>query len=148
MITRRIPALLCAMMLVCSLILPASAVEPRETVIDLGNGFSVVETITQGSFSLRSGNGNMIYGQKTGKLYQGSTQIGTVTLAAAFDLSGTSVKATQASISASGLNGWSYDHGTSRCSYNVAYGSAVFKSGSTEKRLDLSLSCSPDGSLS
>lgn len=134
-------------MLICSLVLPASAAESEETFIDLGNGFYVVETITQAP-SLRSGSGNTVYGQKTAKLYQGSTQIGTATLAAAFDLSGTSANATQASISASGLNGWSYDHGISRCSYNVAYGSAIFKSGSTEKRLDLSLSCSPDGALS
>lgn len=143
--TKRIPAFICALMMVVSLLAPAGAAESRSKVIDLGDGFYVVETITQYPLT-RSG--ETARGSKTASLYQGSALVGTATLAASFDISGSAAKATTAGISGTGANGWTYARGTTRCSGNTAYGTAFFKSGSTEKPLSISLSCSPDGTVS
>lgn len=142
---RRIPAILCVMALLSMLLIPASAVEPEGKVVDLGDGFYMVETITQYTMT-RSG--DTVAGEKTGKVYQGSTVIGTATLKAAFDISGTSAKAITASIEGSGTNGWGYKSGTTSLSGNKATGTAVFEMGSSTKSLVLTLTCSPNGTLS
>ena len=69
--------------------------------------------------------------------------IGPATLTAIFDISGRTAMATDAGITGSGQNGWTYDHGTTRLSGNKAYGTACFKSGSTTKSMTLTLTCSP-----
>ncbi len=62
----------------------ALATEPNEKVIDLGDGFYVVETITQYPM-MRSG--NIVSGNTSDSVYYGSTLIGTATLYADFDIS-------------------------------------------------------------
>ena len=74
--------------------------------------------------------------------------IGPATLTAIFDISGRTAMATDAEITGSGQNGWTYDYGTTRLSGNKAYGTACFKSGSTTKSMTLTLTCSPDGAIS
>ena len=74
--------------------------------------------------------------------------IGSATLTAIFDISGRTAMATDAGITGSGQNGWTYDYGTTRLSGNKAYGTACFKSGSTTKSMTLTLTCSPDGAIS
>lgn len=142
---KRIPIILCIMVLLSMLTVSASAVEPGERVLDLGDGFYMVETITQYSVA-RSG--DVVAGNKTGKVYQGSTLVGTATLSAAFDTSGSTAKAITASITGTGSNGWSYDHGTTSLSGNRASGTAYFKNGGIQKSLTLTLTCSPNGTLS
>lgn len=143
--TKRLPALVCTIMMVLSLLTPALATEPQNKVIDLGDGFYMVETVTQYSLTRAR---STIYGDKTGKLYQGGALVGTASLTASFNISGATAKALTASISGSGQNGGTYTSGSTRRSGSVAYGTAIFKVNGMEKRLDLSLSCSPDGSLS
>lgn len=142
---KRLPAIICAMALLAMLAVPASAVEPEGKVIDLGDGFYMVETVTQYTLT-RSG--DVVAGNKTGKVYQGSTLVGTATLTAAFDISGSTAKAITASITGSGSNGWSYDHGTTSLSGNKASGTAYFKNGGVQKSLTLNLSCSSSGTIS
>lgn len=124
---------------------PASASGPSGDVIDLGDGFYMVETISSCSLS-RSG--DIVHGSKTGNIYQGSTLIGVATLYASFDISGSTAKATFAQIDGTGHNGGRYTGGTSSYSRNTAYGTANFNFNGVRKSLSLSISCSPDGTLS
>lgn len=143
--TKKIFALLCLAVMLVSFMTPAMAAEPERKVIDLGDGFYVVETITYGPAS-RSG--NTVKGKKSGTVYQGSTVIGQATLHGEFDISGSSAKATKATIEGSGRNGWEYTGGTTSLSGNTATGTATFRMGSSTKNLVLTLSCSPSGALS
>lgn len=139
-------ALMCiatAMML--NFALPSMAVESKETVIDLGDGFYMVETIVQGPMTRA---GDTVSGSKSARIYQGSTLIGVTTLSATFDISGSTAKATKATISGEGSGGWSYKTGTTQCSGNKATGTATYQSGSTTKSHSLTITCSPDGTLS
>lgn len=143
--TKRISALLCAAMMLVSLLTPAVAAERKEEIIDLGDGFYAVVTVEQGPMTRAGDTKN---GYKSAKVYNGSTVIGTAMLAATFDISGATARATVAGINGTGQNGWSYDHGTTSLSGNKASGTAYFKSGSTVKSLTLTLTCSPDGTIS
>ena len=145
MSVKRLPAFICAVIMICTLLTPALAAEPTGKTIDLGDGFYVVETIIQYPMTRA---GNTVQGKKTGSLYQGSVLVGTATLVASFELSGGAASALTASISGLGQNGGTYSSGSTRRSGSVAYGTAIFQVNATEKRLDLSLSCSPDGALS
>ena len=124
---------------------PALAVAPEEQIIDLGGGSYAVETITQ--YSLQR-SGDMVYGSKTDKIYYGTSLIGTATLAAAFDISGSTAKATEAAITGSGSNGGTYNRGTTSCSGNTATGTAYFKYSGVDRILRISISCSSSGVLS
>lgn len=143
--TKRISALLCAAMMLVSLLTPAMAAESKEEIIDLGDGFYAVVTVGQSPMTRAD---DTVNGSKTAKVYNGSTVIGTVLLAAKFDISGATARATVATITGTGQNGWSYDHGTTSLSGNKASGTAYFKSGSTVKSLTLTLTCSSDGTIS
>ena len=142
---RRFSALLLAALLAATLVTPASAAESERTVIDLGNGFYVVETIIPGPMTRA---GDSTAGTKMATRYQGSTLIGTATLVAVFDISGSTAKATMASVSGTGSNGGAYSRGTTSCSGNTAYGTAYFTYSGVERNLTITLSCSPDGTLS
>ena len=122
----------------------ASASEPNKTVIDLGDGFYMVETISSYSLSRSS---NIIYGNKSGNIYQDSTLIGVTTLYASFDISSSTAKATTSDITSTGYNGGIYTNGTSNCSRNTVSGTAYFSYNGFEKTGRLSISCSPDGTL-
>jgi hypothetical protein len=124
---------------------PASASSLSGDVIDLGDGFYMVETISSCSLS-RSG--DTVYGNKTGNIYQGSTLIGVATLYASFDISGSTAEATFAQIDGTGRNGGVYSQGTSRYSGNTASGSAYFTYNGMEKVGRLTITCSPNGTLS
>ncbi len=87
-------------------------------------------------------------GSKSATVYNGSTVIGRATLTATFDISGSTAKATDATISGSGQNGWSYDYGTTSLSGNKASGTAHFSLGNVTKTLPLSMTCSPNGTIS
>ena len=123
----------------------ACATNNEEPMIDLGDGFNMLETAT--TFSLwRSG--DMVYGSKSGKVYQGSTLVGSATLNAAFDISGSTAKAVDAFMDGTGSNGGTYLRGTASCSRNTASGTAYFDFSGLNKTVRLSISCSPDGKLS
>jgi len=136
---------LCAAVMLFSMSSVAFAAEPEKTVVDLGDGFYLVETIERGPVTRA---GDTVRGVKKGDLYQGSTLIGTAYLGGTFDISGSTAKAIDADITGTGYNGWSYDRGTTSLSGNRASGTAYFKSGSTTKNVTISLSCSPSGTLS
>lgn len=123
----------------------SNCAENTENIIDLGDGFYMVETIS--SYSL-SRSGDIIYGNKSGNIYQGSTLIGVANLYGTFDISGSTAKATSSSISGSGYNGGSYTGGTSNCSRNTVSGTANFTYNGMIKVGRLSITCSPDGTLS
>lgn len=142
---KKTSALLCAAIMLVSLLTPAMAAEPESKVIDLGDGFYVVETITYDSVTRA---GDRVNGNKSGTVYQGSTVIGTATLYASFDISGSTAKAIDAEIDGSGQNGWEYVGGTTKLSGNKATGTATFQMGSSTKNLVLTLTCSSDGRLS
>ncbi|MCI9264509.1 MAG: hypothetical protein HFF06_08010 [Oscillospiraceae bacterium] len=142
---KKLFSLLLAAVLTTALVIPASAAESKETVIDLGDGFYLVERITYGPVARA---GNSVNGTKDAELYQGSTMIGKATLLGYFDISGSSAKATRAVISGTGYNGWGYKNGTTSLSGNKATGTAVFEMGSSTRSLVLTLTCSPNGTLS
>lgn len=142
---KKVAALLCALIIMVSLIPATFAAEAKEEVVDLGDGFYAVITVTQGPMT-RSG--DTVFGNKSGKVYQGSVLVGTATLGATFDISGTTAKAKSANITGTGSNGWSYDHGNTSLSGNRASGTAYFKNGGTQKSITLTLTCSPSGVLS
>lgn len=142
---KKLCALFCMVVIVLSTIsTSALAAEPEGTIIDLGGGFYAVETITQYPMA-RSG--NTVKGSVSDDLYYGSTLIGTATLYATFDISGSSAKATAASISGTGYNGGTYSRGTASGSGNTASGTAYFKYNGNQLSLIFSLSCTPDGTL-
>lgn len=143
--TGRILSIFCAVALIFALTIPASATEGKETVIDLGDGFYVVETLTYG-FVTRAG--DIVSGSKTARLYNSSTLIGTTTLLGFFDISGATAKATKAAISGTGSNGWSYKSGSTSCSGNKVTGTATYQSGSATKSHTFYMTCSPDGTIS
>lgn len=142
--TKKIPAFLCAVLLLMSLAVPASAAEAKEEIIDLGDGYYVIRTIETYAMT-RSG--DTVSGRVTDKAMYGTTQIGSATLYATFDISGSSAVATDAFLAGSGMNGWTYTNGGTYCSGNRATGTAIFSSSSVTKQLPLSLSCTPDGEL-
>lgn len=137
-------ALLCACLLLFSLLTPALAAEKQET-IDLGGGFYMVVTTEQMSMSRA---GDSVAGSKTGRAYFGSIQIGSLTVHGEFDISGSTAKATRSAVTGSGMNGWSYDRGTTSRSGNKVTGTGYFSSGSTTKNFSLTLTCSPSGVIS
>jgi len=81
---------------------PAFATEIKDNVIDLGDGFYMVEEISRYSLVRTD---DVVSGGKTDRVYYGSTLIGTATLWASFDISGSSVKAIDAFITGTGNNG-------------------------------------------
>lgn len=142
---KKLCALFCVIASILSIVsTSAFAAEPEETVIDLGDGYYAVETITQYPMS-RSG--DRVNGSVSADLYYSSTLIGTATLYATFDISGSSAKAMAANISGTGYNGGTYSRGTTSCSGNTASGAAYFTYSGVQKILRLSLSCTPDGTL-
>lgn len=143
---KKIFSFLCVTALITSLLVPAAAAEPKETVIDLGDGFYVVETI---EYLPQSRAGDTVRGTKTFRLYDGSTLIGTTILGGVFDISGSTAKAISGDITGTGSNGWTYHGGNTSCSGNTVYGTATYLSPSgTVKSHGGSISCSPDGTLS
>lgn len=121
--------------------------EEAQEVVDLGDGYYAVITVTQAPLT-RAGD-DTVAGSKTGKVYNNNgTQIGTATLTGQFDISGSTAKAIRSAITGSGMNNWSYDRGTTSCSGNKATGTAYFSSGSATKSLTMTLTCSADGVIS
>lgn len=143
---KKLCALFCMVVVILSTIsTSALAAEPEGKVIDLGDGFYVVETITQYPMA-RSGNA-VISGEVSNDLYQGSTLIGTATLYADFDISGSTAKSVYISVTGSGYNGGTYLRGEPTRSGSTASGTAYFKYNGVQKTLRLSLSCTADGTL-
>lgn len=144
---KKICALICVVMVILSIIsTSALAVVPDEKIVDLGDGFYMIETISQ-SFTGQSRSGGEIQGSKTGRVYSGSVLIGIATLSASFDISGSTAKATAANISGDGYNNGSYSGGNADCYGSKASGTAYFTYNGVEKYVKISISCSPGGSL-
>ena len=143
---KKVCTLFCLVMVIlCITNTTALAAEPEGKVIDLGDGFYVVETITQYPMA-RSGNA-VISGEVSNDLYQGSTLIGTATLYADFDISGSTAKPVYISVTGSGYNGGAYLRGEPTHSGNTASCTAYFKYNGVQKTLRLSLACTDDGTL-
>lgn len=143
---KRFFTLIAAFALVLSMLtVSASATDDTENVIDLGDGFYMTATTIQQSYSRAN---NVVRGYTDSNIYYGSTLIGTATLWGTFDISASTAQATDSSITGSGYNGGSYAGGTSYCSRNTVRGTAYFNFDGLRKSLSLSISCSPDGTLS
>lgn len=119
----RFSALFCAVMLMISLFPSAAAADSKETIIDLGDGFYVIETIETVPLS-RSG--DTIKRINTSRLYKGSTLISVTTIGGVFEVSGSTAQAISGNITGTGYNGWSYSSGSARCSGNTVYGTATY----------------------
>lgn len=144
---KKICALICVVMVILSIIsTSALAVVPDEKIVDLGDGFYMIETISQ-SFTGQSRSGGEIQGSKTGRVYSGSVLIGIATLSASFDISGSSAIAVGADILTNELNGGECTQERAYCSRNTAYGTATFKYNGGEQKIKLQISCSSNGSL-
>ncbi len=141
---RRTLVLLCVLVLVFSLCSPAMAAEEKE-IVELGDGFYAVITLEQTHITRA---GDTVQGRKVGTLYHTGEKIGTATLLAQFDTSGSTAKATYALITGDGINGWDYSYGTESCSGNKATGTAYFTDGNVIRSLTLTLTCSPSGVIS
>lgn len=142
---KKLSVMFCLIAAILSMVsVSALAAGTEGNVIDLGDGYYMVETIVQYPMG-RSG--DTVSGSKNGNVYYGSTLIGTATLAAAFDISGSSAKATEARIGGSGRNGGKYIDGNAYCSSNTAYGTAIFGYNGGEKSIKLTISCTSDGTL-
>ena len=111
---------------------------------DLGNGITAVVTITE--------NSGLTRGSKTHTLskeyYSSGTYIGNAALMASFYYDGSTARATGASGTGSGSNGWSYGGQSTGTSGNRAYLNATLSNGSRSVPVSLSLTCSPSGSIS
>ena len=140
---KKVCTLFCLVMVILSMVsTSALAVEPAENVIDLGDGFYAVETITSASMERST---DTVRGSKTGKLYYNSTLIGSATISASFDISGSTVRATKATID--GDNGALFLDGKTTCDDEIVNGWASFKYNGVQKILYLSISCTADGTL-
>lgn len=138
--------LLCTVVIVVSTMSGfALATDTKQNVVDLGDGFYMVESFIEYPMQC---SGDTVAGGKSGNIYYKSTLIGLATLYASFDISGSSAKAQAATIAGEGRNGCTYIGGTTRLSGNTASGTATFKFEGVEKRLTISISCSPSGELS
>lgn len=111
---------------------------------DLGNGITAVVTITE--------NYGLTRGSKTHSItkdyYSDGTYIGVAALTASFYYDGSTARATGASGTGSGSNGWSYGGQSTGTSGNRAYLNATLSNGSRSVPVSLSLTCSPSGSIS
>lgn len=138
----------CAAMMLLSTLIPVSAAESDSTVIDFGDGYYfVVETVSQHALTRSADSEDMVYGSVSGRLYYETTQLGSATLTAIFDISGSTAVATAALLQGTGMNGWTYTNGGTYCGGNRASGTAIFQSDTTFKQLPLAISCTPDGTL-
>lgn len=121
------------------------AAEPEQQVIDLGDGYYVIRTIET---HVMARSGDTVSGSVSESLYYQGTKVGSATLAAVFDISGSSAVALGAALQGSGMNGWTYTDGGTYCGGKPGHpGPPIFSSGSVVKQLPLSLSCTPDGEL-
>lgn len=111
---------------------------------DLGNGITAVVTITE--------NYGLTRGSKTHSItkdyYSDGTYIGVAAMTASFYYDGSTARATGASGTGSGSNGWSYGGQSTGTSGNRAYLNATLSDGSRSVPVSLSLTCSPSGSIS
>ena len=142
---KKVCTLFCLVMVILSMVsTSALAVEPAENVIDLGDGFYAVETITSAPMERST---DPVRGSKTGKLYYNSTLIGSATISASFDISGSTVRATKATIDGEGYNGALFLDGKTTCDDEIVNGWASFKYNGVQKILRLSLSCTAGGTF-
>lgn len=135
-----------ALMFVSLLAMPAMATEPEQQEIDLGDGFYMIRTVTAQPMT-RADDDDRVYGTVSGSVFYGDDEIGTATLTAIFDISGSSAVALSASLMGSGMKGFTYRSGGTACTVNRATGTAIFESSTVFKQLPLSISCTPDGDL-
>ena len=142
---KKVCTLFCLVMVIlCITNTTALAAEPEGKVIDLGDGFYAVETIT---CSPMTRSRDTTGGSVSNNVYYGSTLIGTATLYADFDISGSTAKSVYISVTGSGYNGGTYLRGEPTRSGSTASGTAYFKYNGVQKTLRLSLSCTADGTL-
>lgn len=107
---KKVCTLFCLVMVIlCITNTTALAAEPEGKVIDLGDGFYAVETIT---CSPMTRSRDTTGGSVSNNVYYGSTLIGTATLYATFDISGSAAKVEEANISGTGKNGGAYSDGS------------------------------------
>ena len=142
---KKVCTLFCLVMVIlCITNTTALAAEPEGKVIDLGDGFYAVETST---CSPMTRSRDTTGGSVSNNVYYGSTLIGTATLYATFDISGSAAKVEESNISGTGKNGGAYSGGNASGSGSTAFGTAYFKYNGVQKTLRLSLSCTADGTL-
>lgn len=145
-ILKKTISLFLCLLMTAMLALPCFA-QGNERVIatyteDLGNGITAVTTITQ--TVTRSTTSTT----KAVNYYSGGQHIGQAALYGSFYYDGSTARATEAIGTGSGSNGWSYGGQSTGTSGNRAYLNATLSNGSRSVPVSLSLTCSPNGSIS
>ena len=142
---KKVCTLFCLVMVIlCITNTTALAAEPEGKVIDLGDGFYAVETIT---CSPMTRSRDTTGGSVSNNVYYGSTLIGTATLYATFDISGSAAKVEEANISGTGKNGGAYPGEKAGGSGSPAWARAYSNYTGEKKPPRLPLSCTADGTL-
>lgn len=132
------------LMLASVLIMPAMAAQQEQEIVDLGDGFCVAWTVSKEPVTRA---GNTVSGKVSGELYYEDTQIGSATLTAVFDISGSKAEAIGAVLQGKGMNGFTYRDAGTYCGGDRVTGVAIFESSSVFKQLPLEIRCTPDGEL-
>lgn len=142
---KKVLGFFCAALMAASLlIMPAMAAEQNQQVIDLGDGFYVVRTITVQAAARA---GKTVSGAVSDSLYYQGVKIGSATLSAIFDISGSSAEAIDAFLDGTGMNGFTYRDAGTYCGGDRVTGVAIFESSSVFKQLPMEIRCTPDGEL-
>lgn len=143
--TKKILGVFCAaLMLVSMLIMPAMAAQQGQDIVDLGDGFYVVWTVSKEPVTRA---GDIVSGKTSGTLYYQGVMIGSATLTAVFDISGSKAEAIGAALQGEGMNGFTYRDAGTYCGGDRVTGVAIFESSSVFKQLPLEIRCTPDGEI-
>lgn len=145
-ICKNILSVVVCLILMCAFAVPCFAQETSTVIAsyteDLGNGIIVVTTITENTTRSTTSH-------TKGKSYYSNGQlIGKAALSASFYYDGSTSRATAAYGTGSGANGWSYGSQSTDTSGNKAYLSARLSKDGKSVPVEITLSCSPDGSIS
>lgn len=148
--------LLCAVMLIMLAAPPVSAAEFRDetvvfrTVTTLEEGYYIVTEIREAIPSTLGRAAQTKTGSKTKTLYSNAdTKIGSLTVSGTFTYNGSTASATSASYSHSISNAlWSFSGGSASRSGATATAKGNFIYVGQSQTLTVSLTCSPNGTLS
>ena len=146
-ITKRLTAFLVCMCCVFQIVGNAQAMDNVQEIIQYDDGTYAEITLTQSNMTSRSatktGSKTYIYKDSSGNV------LFTYTLKGSFQYDGSTSKALTCSTGYSIMkSGWSKKSDSCYCSGNKAYGTAKFANSSTSKTVNLTITCSKNGTFS
>ena len=143
---KNIFSILMCFLLATAIAVPCFAQENNQVITtyteDLGNGITVVTTITKAVTRSTTST------TKTKDYYSGGQQIGRAALYGSFSYNGSTAQATSAGGTGTGTNGWNFGSQSTWTSGNSAHLSATLTKGGTSVPVSISLSCDAHGNVS